>query len=99
MATQESNLDALKKELDSLKGEMKDLMDSIKDYSKSAVKDGKEKFSEQISLEELQKTMEELKGKGKEGVHYVEQNIKDEPFKSVGITLGIGFILGWLLRK
>ena len=52
-----------------------------------------------MSIEDIEKAIDELKSKGKDGVDYVSKNIKDEPLKSVGITLAVGFVLGWLLRK
>ena len=99
MATPETNMEVLKKELETLKGDLKDIAASVKDFGKSVAREGKESLSDQISLEEIQKSINDLKRRGMDGVDIVSQNIKDEPFKSVGITLAVGFALGWLLRK
>ena len=71
----------------------------IKDSGKEALKDAKEKIDGSMSIEDIEKAIDELKSKGKDGVDYVSKNIKDEPLKSVGITLAVGFVLGWLFRK
>lgn len=100
MAAQETvDVNVIKKEIDSLKQELKDMAKLIKDSGKEALKDAKDKIDGSMSIEDIEKAIDELKSKGKDGVDYVSKNIKDEPLKSVGITLAVGFVLGWLFRK
>lgn len=99
MATQNLDLDALKKDLDALKKDVKDLVKSMKDLGEKTVSESKKELLETFSADELKKYADNIKAKSEEGIKTVNKTIKEEPFKSVGIATLLGFVIGWLMRK
>ena len=99
MATQELNLEALKKDLDSLKSDLKDVVKSIKDLGAFTAEAGKDKLLDQLNSDEIKKYIADLKAKGKDGIETVNDTIKEDPIKSVAMAAGIGFLIGWILKR
>lgn len=89
----------LKEEIESLKKDLKDMSGTLKDIASSKAGEEKSKLLDNFSMDELQQKIDDLKSKGIEGVDTVEKTISENPFKSVAITLGAGFLAGLLLSK
>ena len=99
MATQETNLDSLKKDIDSLKTDLKDIIKSIKDAGTQRAESAKDKILDQLNSDEIKKYIDDLKSKGKDGIENVNDAIKEDPIKSIAIAAGVGFLAAWLLKK
>lgn len=99
MATQEINLESLKKDIDSLKTDLKDIVKSIKDTGTQRVESAKDKILDQLNSDEIKKYIDDLRLKGKDGIENVSDAIKQDPIKSIAIAAGVGFLAAWLLKK
>ena len=99
MATQETNLDSLKKDIDSLKADFKEIMKSIKNIGAERAESAKDKILDQLNSNEIKKYIDDLRLKGKDDIESVNDTIKQDPIKSVAIAAGVGFLLAWLLKK
>lgn len=99
MATQE--VTKLKEEIEVLKADLKELSSTLKEVSSSKVNKSASKLDvfEDLSMDELKAKLYELKTKGLDEVGEVEAKIKNDPFKSVAITFGLGFLAAWLAKK
>lgn len=97
MATNDKELENLRKDLDDLKAQLKSLSDDGGDVLASA----------RAKLEaEAEKLVANLKSagnsaaqKGEELIHTAEDKISDNPWVSVVATLGVGVAIGMLLRR
>ena len=58
MATQETNLDSLKKDIDSLKADFKEIMKSIKSIGAERAESAKDKILDQLNSNEIKKYIE-----------------------------------------
>lgn len=99
MATQETNLESLKKDIDSLKADFKEIMKSIKNIGAERAESAKDKILDQLNSNEIKKYIDDLRLKGKDGIESVNDTIKQDPIKSVAIAASVGFLLAWLLKK
>jgi hypothetical protein len=99
MATQEVNLESLKKDLDSLKADFKNVIKSIKDMGAERAESAKDKILNQLNSDEIKKYIDDLKSKGKDSIENVNDAIKEDPIKSIAIAAGVGFLAAWLLKK
>lgn len=99
MATQEINLESLKKDIDSLKTDLKDIVKSIKDTGTQRVESAKDKILDQLNSDEIKKYIDDLRLKGKDGIENVNDAIRQDPIKSIAIAAGVGFLAAWLLKK
>ena len=99
MATQETNLDSLKKDIDSLKADFKEIMKSIKNIGAERAESAKDKILDQLNSNEIKKYIDDLRLKGKDRIESVNDTIKQDPIKSIAIAAGVGFLLAWLLKK
>ncbi len=99
MATQE--VTKLKEEIEVLKADIKELTSSLKEATESKVNKTASKLDifEDLSMDELKTKLYELKTKGLDEVGEIETKIKNDPFKSVAITFGLGFLAAWLAKK
>jgi len=99
MATQE--VTKLKEEIEVLKADIKELTSSLKEATESKVNKNASKLDvfEDLSMDELKTKLYELKTKGLDEVGEIETKIKNDPFKSVAITFGLGFLAAWLAKK
>ncbi|MDA3908559.1 MAG: DUF883 domain-containing protein, partial [Sulfurimonas sp.] len=91
----------LKEEVETLKVDIKKLTSSLKEAAAAKIDSTKSNFDmfEDLSLDELKTKLYELKDKGLDEVGEVETKIKNDPFKSVAITFGLGFLAAWLVKK
>jgi|SRR5690554_4955167 len=97
MATNDKELESLRKDLNDLKAQIKSLSDEGGDVLASA----------RATLEaEAEKLVANLKSagssaaqKGEELIHTAEDKISDNPWVSVLATLGVGVAIGMLLRR
>ena len=55
MATQETNLESLKKDIDSLKADFKEIMKSIKNIGAERAESAKDKILDQLNSNEIKK--------------------------------------------
>ena len=99
MATQEINLESLKKDIDSLKADFKDAIKSIKEMGVERAESAKDKILDQLNSDEIKKYIDDLKSKGKDSIENVNDAIKEDPIKSIAIAAGVGFLAAWLLKK
>lgn len=99
MATQELNLEALKKDIDALKNDIKGIVSTLKEIGEQKLEAKKDKLLEHLNAEEVKKYLGELKAKGECGAQTISETVKKEPVKSLAIVAGLGLILGWMLRK
>ena len=99
MATQETNLESLKKDIDSLKVDFKEIMKSIKNIGAERAESAKDKILDQLNSNEIKKYIDDLRLKGKDGIENVNDAIKQDPIKSIAIAAGVGFLAAWLLKK
>ena len=99
MATQETNLESLKKDIDSLKADFKEIMKSIKNIGAERAESAKDKILDQLNSNEIKKYIDDLRLKGKDGIENVNDAIKQDPIKSIAIAAGVGFLAAWLLKK
>lgn len=97
MATNDKELESLRKDLNDLKAQIKSLSDEGGDVLASA----------RATLEaEAEKLVANLKSagssaaqKGEELIHTAEDKISDNPWVSALATLGVGVAIGMLLRR
>ena len=68
MATQETNLEFLKKDIDSLKADFKEIMKSIKNIGAERAESAKDKILDQLNSNEIKKYIDDLRLKGKDGI-------------------------------
>lgn len=99
MATQE--VTKLKEEIEVLKADIKELSTSLKEATAEKVDKSASKLDmfDNLSMDELKTKLYELKSKGLDEVGEVETKIKNDPFKSIAITFGLGFLAAWLVKK
>lgn len=99
MATQE--VTKLKEEIEALKSDIKELSSTLKEVTSAKVNKSASKLDvfEDLSMDELKAKLYELKTKGLDEVGEIETKIKNDPFKSVAITFGLGFLAAWLAKK
>ncbi|NVJ53911.1 hypothetical protein CRV01_05215 [Arcobacter sp. CECT 8983] len=99
MATQE--VTKLKEEIEVLKADIKELSSTLKEVTSAKVNKSASKLDvfEDLSMDELKAKLYELKTKGLDEVGEIETKIKNDPFKSVAITFGLGFLAAWLAKK
>ena len=98
----------LQQEIDSLKTNYNQLK---KDWDEMAATGGsmagdvlaatKKKFDEEAQklMENLQKAAETVQDHGKKMYDQVERQVEEKPVTSLMTTLGVGFIIGWLIGK
>ncbi len=83
-------IDELKEDLASLKQHMSELTASLKrDGVQEAQKVG-EKAKEKLG---------DLKDRGQQGIHHLEDRVKEKPAQSVMIAFAAGFLASMLLRN
>lgn len=99
MATQDPNLESIKKDIDALKADFKDILKSLKELGSTKAKENKDEILDSLSSDEIKKYIEEIKLKGKGSIDNVNETIKEDPIKSVAIAAGMGFLLAWILKK
>ena len=98
----------LQQEIDSLKTNYNQLK---KDWDEMAATGGsmagdvlaatKKKFDEEAQklMDNLQKAAETVQEHGKKMYDQVERQVEEKPVASLMTTLGVGFIIGWLVSK
>lgn len=98
----------LQQEIDSLKMNFNQLK---KDWDEMAAQGGsvagdmlaatKKKFDEEAQklMDNLQKAAENIQDHGKKMYSQVERHVEEKPVASLMTTLGVGFIIGWLVSK
>ena len=98
----------LQQEIDTLKSNFNQLK---KDWDEMAAQGGsmagdvlaatKKKFDEEAQklMDNLQKAAENIQDHGKKMYSQVERQVEEKPVASLMTTLGVGFIIGWLVSK
>ncbi len=98
----------LQKEIDDLKANFAQLQ---KDWEKMAstgesmagdvLSTAKKRFDEEAQklMDNLQKAAENIQDHGKKMYSQVERQVEEKPIASLMTTLGVGFIIGWLVSK
>ena len=98
----------LQQELDSLKTNYSQLK---KDWDEMTAKGGnmagdvlaaaKKKLDEEAEklMENLQNAADRVQDQGKKMLDQVERHVEEKPVASLMTTLGVGFIIGWLVAK
>jgi len=91
----------LKEDIELLKTDIKELSSSLKEAAAAKVDKSASKLDifEGLPIDELKAKLYELKSKGLDEVGEVESKIKNDPFKSVAVTFGLGFLAAWLVKK
>lgn len=89
----------LKAEMDKLKDDISSLTKTIKELTEDKVSEGKSKFFEGLSLEDLKDSLDKIKNKGKDGIGSIESEIKEYPLQSVAITFGLGALFALFLSR
>ena len=61
----------------------------------------KKKFDEEAQkiMDSLQKAADGVQDQGKKMLGQVERQVEEKPVASLMTTLGVGFIIGWLVSK
>lgn len=77
-------------DLVTLKADFKDLKKDISDLS-NAIKD--------LAVDETMLGYAKLKATTDKSVKQVEQEIEEHPFASVGVAIGVGFLIGVVLDR
>lgn len=72
----------------------KEKMEETKDDVKQSAEQAYSELSD--SVKEVQNS---LAKKAKEGANVVCKYVSDNPFKAVGISAGLGFLIGYLIKK
>ncbi len=98
----------LQKEIDDLKANFAQLQ---KDWEKMAstgesmasdvLSTAKKKLDEEAQkiMDSLQKAADGVQDQGKKMLGQVERQVEEKPVASLMTTLGVGFIIGWLVSK
>jgi len=95
------DLDALKDELARLRGDFGDLARTLKDLTRDGVGAAREKLDEGAHgvLDELRSVLDRIRHGGKDAVESVEQRLEKNPLVVVLVAVGVGFLMGKLLKR
>ncbi len=96
-ANYENEIAGLKKDIDTLKGELRDAAAAGGDALGNA-REILEKEAHKL-MERVTEAASGARKQSEEVLHNVEEHIGEKPLQSVLMTLGIGFVVGWLVGR
>lgn len=92
---------SLQNDLQQLVADTKELLGSTADVSDKAAKAARTQVEE--SLKTVQSQVESgfsvAEEKIKEQVHVLDQHVQDNPYKTIGISFGVGILLGIIIGR
>lgn len=97
MAASDKELEKLRKDLNDLKAQFKEMADEgggVVDSARAALMAEAEKL-----VDSLKDVGASAAHKGEELIHSAEDKISDNPWVSVLATLGVGIVIGMMLRR
>lgn len=97
----QQELDGLKANFNQLKKDWDDMASTGGSMAGDVLAATKKKFEEEAQklMDNLQKAAESVQDHGKKMYDQVERQVEEKPVASLMTTLGIGFIIGWLIGK
>lgn len=93
-ASAKETTDDLKKQLETLREDVNTLVSTLSSTAKEKANRSAEELSEEITL-----LSEEMKAKGENAVNQAELAIIEKPFQSLVVALGVGFVIGAMIRR
>ncbi|MEX1035506.1 MAG: hypothetical protein WDZ54_06080 [Sneathiella sp.] len=84
-------------EINELKEDLASLKSHVSELTASLKRDG---FAEADKLgAKAKEKLGELKDRGQDGLHYVEDHVREKPGQSIAIAFAAGFLASMLLRN
>ncbi|MDF2368232.1 hypothetical protein [Sneathiella sp.] len=84
-------------EIDNLKEDLASLKSHVSELTAALKKDGVAE-AEKLS-EKAKEKLGELKDRGQDGIHQIEERVKEKPGQSIAIAFAAGFLASMLLRN
>jgi len=98
-------LETLKQDISKLSGDLKDMVHTVGAQGKEKLIENKKRLEHALKTlrgeakEKFDETYEFVREHGKECVEKGRQQIEERPLTAVGIALGVGVLLGLLIRR
>ncbi|MDR9497749.1 MAG: DUF883 family protein [Hydrogenovibrio sp.] len=92
---------SLQQDLDQLMADTKDLLSSTANVSNHAAKSARAQVeaSLQAVKEQVGSDFSAAQDMAKEQLHVLDEQVRANPYKTMGISLGVGVILGFLIGR
>ncbi|MAL78771.1 MAG: hypothetical protein CMN55_06595 [Sneathiella sp.] len=84
-------------EINELKEDLASLKKHVSELTAALKKDGYEE-ADRLGAKAREK-LDELKGRGHEGLHHIEDHVRQKPGQSIAIAFAVGFLASLLLRN
>ena len=97
MSATELNTDKLIADLKRLVTDSEELLHATKDAAGDKAHDLRDRLSD--TLESARRNCRRLEDKALEGAKTADRTIRDHPYQSIGIALGVGLVIGILVAK
>ena len=88
---------AINNDLGTLAEDARALMEATADVAGEKVGDARKRLAE--ALETGKEIFGRVKDKGIEGVKATDQAVRENPYQAIGIALGVGALLGYLVAR
>jgi len=88
---------AINNDLGTLAEDARALMAATADVAGEKVGDARKRLAE--ALETSKELFGRVKDKGIEGVKATDQAVRENPYQAIGIALGVGALLGYLVAR
>ncbi len=97
MSATELNTDKLITDLKRLVSDSEELLHATKDAAGDKAHEVRERLAD--ALESAKRSCRRLEDKAIEGAKTADRTIRDHPYQSIGIALGVGLVIGVLVAK
>lgn len=84
-------------EIEDIKQDLDSLRSNVVNLTRHLKHDGVEKA--EVVKERMRESFEELREKGKDGLHAVEDKVRENPRNSILLAFGAGVLANFLLRR
>jgi len=95
--TMSKHTQAINNDLGTLAEDARALMAATADVAGEKVGDARRRLAE--ALETGKELFGRVKDKGIEGVKATDQAVRDNPYQAIGIALGVGALIGYLVAR
>ncbi len=91
----------LRADFGKLRGDVANLVETLVEAGKETADDARKRMQNQAEhrLEQMRSGLKEMGRYGQDSLGSVEECVRQRPLSSIGIAVGVGYILGRLLRR
>jgi ElaB/YqjD/DUF883 family membrane-anchored ribosome-binding protein len=101
MSNTQKRKQSLQDDLKQLIEDTKDLLSSTADISDKAAKTARAQVeaSLQTVKDQIESGISAAENKAEEQLHLLDKHVRDNPYKTMGISLGVGVLLGFIIGR